>query len=454
MTLSTTQNTRTYTGDNSTVAFSFPYLFYSDSDITVTIDGVQKTLNGGGAYDFTVTGVENPAGGTVTFNNAPLTGVTIVIQRIVDYNQETDFENFDGNPAEVTEKQFDLVVMQTQQLAEQQNRTILTPVTTVLDSNIIGGTIDSTARALTITTAGLSTSLLASFGSDLDVILTSETSGDLLQYNGSNWVNTTTLTGDLTISGDNTHSGDLTLSGTNTHSGNNTFSGDNTFNNAIATPRVNRTTSAGLNLDDNLVLNAGGGTNATLKETLLITGRSGSSAHILLQEDTDNGTNTVTIEAPAALGEDRTITLPDKDGTVALLDDTGIITAWTTYTPAFTGFGTVSGLNAKYRRVGDDVEVMVTFTTGTVTAVIPEISLPSGLTIDSGVIGTRECIGHGARATVGGLIDIVIGTGGDTTVETSLQGTAGAGLTPINASSAYSSSSKLSFKFSVPVTGW
>jgi len=102
---------------------------------------------------------------------------------------------------------------------------------------------------------------------------------------------------------------------------NNTFTGSNTFNNAIATPRVNRTTSAGLNLDDNLVLNAGGGTNATLKETLLITGRSGSSAHILLREDTDNGTHSVKFEAPALLTADRTLTPPDASGTIALLSD-------------------------------------------------------------------------------------------------------------------------------------
>ena len=39
-----------------------------------------------------------------------------MIKREVDYDQETDFANFDGNPADVTEKQFDLGVMQAQQL--------------------------------------------------------------------------------------------------------------------------------------------------------------------------------------------------------------------------------------------------------------------------------------------------------------------------------------------------
>ncbi len=127
MTLSTTNNTVSYTGDPSTVAFSFPYLFYANGDLKVTIDGVLRTLDGAGTYDYTVTGAGSPSGGTVTINNAP-DDLSVVIQRIVSYDQQTDLENFDGNPADVTEKQFDLIVMQTQQLAEAATRAISVPV--------------------------------------------------------------------------------------------------------------------------------------------------------------------------------------------------------------------------------------------------------------------------------------------------------------------------------------
>lgn len=188
MTLSTTTNTATYTGNESTTAFSFPYLFFADGDLTVTVDGTVRTLNGAGTYDFTVSGAGNVNGGTVTINNAPTSGMSVVMQRIVDYTQETDFENFDGNPADVTEKQFDLVVMQAQQLSEQTDRTILSPIGTSLTSNTISGTIDSTTRVLTISSAGPATATITSFG-DLNVIETSSANGDLLQYDGTNWVN-------------------------------------------------------------------------------------------------------------------------------------------------------------------------------------------------------------------------------------------------------------------------
>ena len=58
MTLSTTVNTKEYTGDGSTTAFSFPYLFYANGDLKVTVDGTAKVLD----TDFTVSGAEDPAG--------------------------------------------------------------------------------------------------------------------------------------------------------------------------------------------------------------------------------------------------------------------------------------------------------------------------------------------------------------------------------------------------------
>jgi len=150
MTVPTTINVREYTGDNSTTAFSFPYLFYSDSHLKVYLDGVLKTIT----THYTVTGAENPAGGTVTFLTAPGTGVEVVIQRVVPLTQETDLENFDGNPADVTETQFDLLAMVDQQLSEQVARTISVPLGTTLTTNVISGTIDSTSRLITITTDG------------------------------------------------------------------------------------------------------------------------------------------------------------------------------------------------------------------------------------------------------------------------------------------------------------
>jgi len=162
-------------------------LFYADGDLVVTLDGVTQTLT----THYTVTGAGVEAGGTVTFVTAPETDASIIIQRIVDYTQETDFENFDGNPADVTEKQFDLLAMQTQQLAEQTDRAILAPITTSLTSNVITGTIDTTSRVLVITTSGVASSTLSSLTTNIDTIFSGLAEDDLLKYNGSEWENAT-----------------------------------------------------------------------------------------------------------------------------------------------------------------------------------------------------------------------------------------------------------------------
>ena len=56
---------------------------------------------------------------------------------------------------------------------------------------------------------------------------------------------------------------------------------------------------------------------------------------------------------------------------------------WTSYTPTFTGFGTVSSPECFHKRKGSDLFIQCRFNSGSTTAVEPRISLPSGLTISS-----------------------------------------------------------------------
>jgi hypothetical protein len=48
---------------------------------------------------------------------------------------------------------------------------------------------------------------------------------------------------------------------------------------------------------------------------------SSGPASLEFAEDTDNGSNKVTVVAPAALAADRVATLPDKTGTIAMISD-------------------------------------------------------------------------------------------------------------------------------------
>ncbi|MEM6668565.1 MAG: hypothetical protein AAF661_05045 [Pseudomonadota bacterium] len=74
--MSTTEQTRSsgpYTGDGTTVSFLYGYHIKENTDIVVTVDGVEQTLT----THYTVTGVDNGSGGTVEFVSAPASGAIV-----------------------------------------------------------------------------------------------------------------------------------------------------------------------------------------------------------------------------------------------------------------------------------------------------------------------------------------------------------------------------------------
>lgn len=63
---------------------------------------------------------------------------------------------------------------------------------------------------------------------------------------------------------------------------------------------------------------------ASVSQSATISGTSSSPAYIEMFEDTDNGTNKITIIAPSSIASDRTITIPDATGTLALTSDLNV----------------------------------------------------------------------------------------------------------------------------------
>lgn len=58
--------------------FTVPFLFFADTDLDVSVNGILQTIN----IHYTVSGALNPSGGTVTFLTAQA-GVTVLIVRDV-----------------------------------------------------------------------------------------------------------------------------------------------------------------------------------------------------------------------------------------------------------------------------------------------------------------------------------------------------------------------------------
>lgn len=134
MTVSTQENIVKYQGNPSTTVYQIPFRWLEDTDINI-----QKQLQDGTVEvltyltDYTLTGENDEHGGYATFTVAPLATDTIVIQRVVPYTQETDYEENEVFPADSHEEALDKLTMEVQQLAEESSRALKISVFSTVD---------------------------------------------------------------------------------------------------------------------------------------------------------------------------------------------------------------------------------------------------------------------------------------------------------------------------------
>ena len=135
MTVATSSNRVDYTGNGSTTVFSFSFRIFENSDLVVTQatdEGVETELTLG--TDYTVSGAGSYNGGSITLGTALTDGYSLTIQRVLEITQETDLRNQGQFFAETHEDVFDRLVMVTQQLQEQIDRSAKLPVTNTADA--------------------------------------------------------------------------------------------------------------------------------------------------------------------------------------------------------------------------------------------------------------------------------------------------------------------------------
>ncbi len=137
------------------------------------------------------------------------------------------------------------------------------------------------------------------------------------------------------------------------------------------------------------------------------------------------------------------------------------VTDWQSYTPTFTGFGTVATQTFWWRREGDSVLIKGRFTSGTSTAVEARISLPSGFTSDSTKVnGTIEVAGFFQSGDTGGVTQGV-GASISVLVEPSVnyvtfstRNSGNSGLTKLTGTNVAVNGVSYSFTAQVPILGW
>ena len=126
MTVTTTATRTSTAGDGAVTVFSFPYLFFSNNDLQVTLvvdsTGVEtvQTIT----THYTVVGAGVAAGGTVTMGTAPASGETLLISRVEQFTQGLDLVENDPFPSALVEQQLDTLTMLAQQTDTQVGRSL------------------------------------------------------------------------------------------------------------------------------------------------------------------------------------------------------------------------------------------------------------------------------------------------------------------------------------------
>ena len=148
MTISTTIIKNSYSGNGSTSVFNYTFKISLESEMEVIIrssNGTEtvKTLT----THYTVGGVGNAGGGTVTFTagNIPVTGETVILRRDTTQTQTMDLIDNDPMSAETIEDAHDKSIALIQELQEEIDRSIKLSRTNTMTSTEF--TVDAATRA-------------------------------------------------------------------------------------------------------------------------------------------------------------------------------------------------------------------------------------------------------------------------------------------------------------------
>ena len=158
MTISTTTIKNSYSGNGSNLNFTYTFKITDDDDIQVIIrssTGTEtvksKTTN------YTVSGVGNAGGGTVSFvsGQAPSATETVILRRATPQTQGMDLIENDPLPADTLETAHDKITSIAQELQEQVDRSIkLSRTNTMTSTEFTVGSSDRANKILAFDGSG------------------------------------------------------------------------------------------------------------------------------------------------------------------------------------------------------------------------------------------------------------------------------------------------------------
>lgn len=121
MTVATATRKQTYAGDDADTTFPYSFKIFVAADIVVTliVDATSVETVQTLTTHYTLTGINDDAGGIVTMITAPATGETLRVERVLTFTQLTNFRIAGSFLPEAHEKALDYLTMLAQQLDEE-----------------------------------------------------------------------------------------------------------------------------------------------------------------------------------------------------------------------------------------------------------------------------------------------------------------------------------------------
>ncbi len=111
-----------YTANGTLATFTFPFAIFSTDDVEVYLNDTKQASTA-----YTVTGVRDSDGGSVTFTSAPANGTIITIVRNLSVERTSDFQEGGALRADTLNDELDYQIACQQQIAENLNRSMVLP---------------------------------------------------------------------------------------------------------------------------------------------------------------------------------------------------------------------------------------------------------------------------------------------------------------------------------------
>jgi len=298
MTITSATNRNQSVANGVNTAFTYTFKIFDEDDIAVYIDGTLKTIT----THYTVSGVGNPSGGTVTFLVAPtnLAVVTLVIDE--PFTQEIDYVDGDDFPASSHEEGLDRSVSRDLLLKEQIDRAVKLSVTSTETDITIDDLTDEAGKYVIVndTEDGFEYATIAS--TLTGVAIASGDSQRPIRVNATD--DGFEVSSTLELAQINDSNGNELVKFTTTASAVNEVTVANAATGAGPTISA---TGSDANIPINIQPKGTGVCN--------VLGTSTSAAEVRVFEDTDNGTNYIGLKAPTAITASKTWVLPETDVT-------------------------------------------------------------------------------------------------------------------------------------------